>query len=244
MAKLSTVVSLAAIVMFYTPSQALRFYLNDREQRCFKFEAPLHTRILGHASVENGHGGAAGLSVEIRDGDHKVIYQSHPHDKRDASFSFQTSGRGLPRRGAHDPQHPHDEPDEYDYDERDVEGWFSACVVLMSDKPSHNAHSRRAVSFWTRSTVVPGELPNSSSRASNDRVVVIENQLLQMQQTLQGMAAELVALQDQERKLARHNAATGRRLVIYAVIAIVVSTATSALQFSHLVNYFKGKKLL
>lgn len=214
--------------------------MQDRERRCFRLEAPFESRIVGHAAISNGRGSAE-LSIDVKDKSGHILYQSHSGHPNRASFSFQTP--------KYDPAHSdrdlyEDDDDSYDYDPHEIEGWLDVCMVLSMDRATHDARSKRAILFWMRPEELHADEEGSSAPASDTNVQFVSHSLQEMQEVLKGMVADIVSLQQRERRLVDHSHITARRLVLFALSSLVVLMATSMLQYMHFKSYFKSKKLL
>lgn len=226
------------LLAFATNASSLRFYLHDRERRCFRFEAPYDSRVRGHAMLSNGRGSAE-LTLEIHDNMKKTIFHSHYDDPKKSVFSFMTP-RFDP---AHHADKDIDDLDDYEYDPRELEGWFDACLVLSIDS-SHDSNARRAVSLWFRPEDFYDEHDNVDTNAADSEVVSVSRQLEDVQSALNHMVGDIVSLQQRERRLVDHNRYTTRRLLVLAFVSLLTLVLTSALQYMHFKTYFKSKKLL
>lgn len=236
---------LVIISLTTTPAKAVRFYMHDRERRCFRFESEYDALILAHSTVSNGKG-TAELSIEVRDTRKHVIFQSH-HLASDTKtkFSFRTP--------KFDPTHvdrdiEEEEEEAYDYDPREMEGWFEACLTLSLDRTTHDPLSERAVTFWIKPEDYhmdqEHEAHDGDNKADDEQVVSIADSLQEMQTLLQKMVTDVVVLQHRERRLVDHSQHTSKRLVILSFISFFVLIFTSVLQFTHFKTYFKSKKLI
>lgn len=222
-----------------TRSSCLRFYLHDRERRCFRFESPYDSKVRGHASVTNGKGSAE-LSVEVRDTSGKTIFHTHNDDPNKSTFSFSTPKYNPAIHADRDL----DDIDDYDYDPREFEGWFDVCVVLSVDRTSHDANTRRAVSFWVRPEDFYDEHNDGGANAADSQVHSVRNQLEDVQGVLNHMVGDLVSLQQRERRLVDNHQRTSKRILTLTLLAIFVMLAVTSAQFMHFKTYFKSKKLL
>lgn len=223
-----------------TPTTSLRFYMHDRERRCFRLEAPFESRIVGHASIANGRG-PADLSIEVKDKPGAVLYQSHSGSPDRSSFSFRTPKFDT----AHADRDLYDEEEEaYDYDPREVEGWLDVCLLLSMDRSSHDPNGKRAIVFWIRPEELHPDDESSSAPATDSDVHSVSKSLQNMQDVLKAIITDMVSLQQRERRLVDHNQGTARYLVTLTVFSLFVLAITSGLQFMHFKSYFKSKKLL
>lgn len=145
---------------------------------------------------------------------------------------------------AHHADRDLDDIDEYDYDPREFEGWFDVCVVLTVDRSSHEAHTRRAVSFWIRPEDYYDEHIEDGASAADSQVHSVQRHLEDVQNILNHMVGDIVSLQQRERRLVDHNQRTSSRLLTLAFLSLFVLVITSSLQFMHFKTYFKSKKLL
>lgn len=145
---------------------------------------------------------------------------------------------------AHHADRDIDDMDDYDYDPREFEGWFDVCVILTVDTTSHDAHTRRAVSFWIRPEDYYDEHDESGGSAADSQVHSVRKQLEGIQNELNHMVGDIVSLQQRERRLVDHNQRTSKRLLTLAFLSLFVLVITSSLQFMHFKTYFKSKKLL
>lgn len=218
-----------------TGGRALRFYLHDRERRCFKFDAHYGSHIIGHRSIANGKGNAE-LSIEVKSLSGKVIFENHSGDPKDTKFSFNTPEYYT--------EHPNQiDEDEYEYDPQEVAETFTACLVLTLDAAMHTGSDNRAVSFWIRTDSLDVER-GSERHASEDTVGKVHTLLQQMEVTFREMIMDLEGLKRREKRLVSRSEATGRQLRLFAIVGIVVVVGTSSLQFLHFKSFFKTKKLI
>lgn len=226
--------SLITLLLYLPLTPALRFYLHDRERRCFKFDSSYSARVIGSASVANGPGSAE-LSLEVLDPSNKLVFSSQRGSSSDdAKFAFRTPDHYT---GAAP------EPDEdYRYEEYDLDSTYTACLVLAFDEARHAAGVKRAVEFWIR--------PEKSARfateprAKEGTMVSVNSALGDMQDILRGIVVDLAALQQRERRLVKRTEMTSDRLLLFAVLSLVVLMGTSVMQFMHFKTYFKSKKLV
>ncbi|CAN8068438.1 unnamed protein product [Agarophyton chilense] len=211
---------------------ALRFYVRDRERRCFHFEAPYGARVLGHRSIANGKGKAQ-LSLEVkRASGGELVYESHSGDPKDAMFSFTTP-----------PFDNSQQYDEYDYEEDEQMAVFDACLMLSLDDTMHTTHGERAVTFWIN-VDYRESVKSSSGRATTQGMSRMTNALRGMHKTLKSLLMDLAELQLRERRLVRRTKATARSVGTFTAVSLTVLVAVSLVQFLHYKKLFTAKKLV
>lgn len=219
--------------------------MHDRERRCFRFESEYDSLVNAHASIANGPGLSAELSVEIRDSRKHLVYTSHRTPSTDSSFSFRTP--------KFDPAHMDrdleaEEEEAYDYDPREMEGWFETCLILSLDRSTHDPNARRAISFWIRPHNTHGDILDDvhahNTKASDEQVQGVTRSLQDIQDVLKRMITDIVILQQRERRLVDHTKATSKRLVYLALFCLSLLVVVGFLQFMHYKTYFKSKKLI
>lgn len=211
--------------------------MQDRDRRCFRFEAPFETRVVGYASVANGRG-TAELNVNVKDKRGRTVYQTRRGNPDHASFSFQTPKYDEALMGGNS----EDNEDIYNYDAHELEGWYDVCLEMAVERDSKN---QRAVTFWIRAEDYYADLDGpASQQASDEQVNSVSRSLRDMHEKMKGMIRDMVLLQQRERRLVDHGHATAKRLVILAVVSVIVIIVTAVLQYMHFKNYFKSKKLL
>lgn len=209
--------------------------MHDRERQCFKFEAPHSSRVIGAASIANGKGATAVLTLEIKTQSGKLVFESRRDGRQNEKFAFVTPDY-------FDSHPPHIE-DDYDYEDEEMTAKFEACLVLNFHEMRHIENGKRSVEFWIR--------PDSGNRysveerkASEESLETMNHALKDMQYTLKSIIGDLAALQQRERRLVNITKLTGRRLLQFAAVSIAVLLITSTLQFVHFKTYFKAKKLI
>lgn len=209
--------------------------MHDRERRCFKFDAPYASRVIGAASIANGKGAAAVLSFDVRTLSRKIVFESRRDGQQNEKFAFLTPH--------YSDGHPPRIDDDYGYGDEEMNAQFEACLVLNFHEMHHVENARRSVEFWIR--------PDSSTihsigerRAAETSMETMISVLEDMQYTLKGMVGDLAALQQRERRLVSTTELTGSRLLQFAAVSIAVLLITSTLQFRHFKTYFKAKKLI
>ncbi|PXF43906.1 hypothetical protein BWQ96_06372 [Gracilariopsis chorda] len=226
----TTVGTTFVIALLIQSCGGVRFYLNDRERRCFNFEAQHGVRVLGHRSIAHGRGQAE-LSLEIKAANGKVVYESHSGDAKDSMFSFITPAFDAP-------QHYED----YEYEMEDPHAVFAACLTLSFHASMHTANEKRAVTFWVE-VDARGSGESAQGHATGGSMIRVQQSLRQMQNTLKTVAIDLTHLQARERRLVKRNKATAERLKLFAGVCLTVLIATSSLQYMHYKKLFKAKKL-
>lgn len=214
---------------------AVRFYMHDRERRCFKFEAPYTSRIIGIASIANGKGATAVLSFNIKSLSGKLVFESQRDGQQNGKFAFTTPDY-------FDTNQPHID-DDYGYEDEEMTAKFEACLVLNFHEMHHIENGRRSVEFWIRPDSGKRH-PMKERKASETSIETMNNALEDMQYTLTSIVDDLAALQQRERRLVNATNLTSSRLLQFAVVSIVVLLITSTLQFVHFKTYFKTKKLI
>lgn len=233
-----TFILLASIFFFIfllTPTVALRFYLEDRERRCFKFDAPHGSRIIGQRSLTNGRGHAH-LTLEVRSASGAMVYESHSPDPNQTTFAFTAppfhAEHAIPLN-----------PEEYEYDPQESDASFSVCLLLSFDVAYYTKSTKRAVSFWIRPDS-PHHRPRAlAPRASEEGVASVSRALSSMHDTLTAIISDLAVLQQREKRLVLRNETTARRLSFLSCTSLIVIVATSGMQYIHFMYFFNAKKL-
>lgn len=228
--KVSSAFVIVVIASLTQSCSSLRFYLNDRERRCFNFEAQHGVRVLGHRSISNGRGQAE-LSLEIKATNGRVVYESHSGDAKEAMFSFITP--------AFDASHDYEE---YEYEMEDPHAVFTACLTLSLHASMHTPNEKRAVTFWVE-VDARGSGESAQGHATGSSMIRVQHALRQMQNMLKKVAIDLTQLQARERRLVKRSEATAGRLKLFAGVSLTVLIATSSLQYMHYKKLFKAKKL-
>ncbi|CDF33795.1 unnamed protein product [Chondrus crispus] len=215
-------------------ARALRFHLEDREKRCFTFSASHSIPIRGSVSVLNGVGEAR-LALTIRDSTARTVFEAVRGNKDTGSkFSFKVPYGGAAGR-----------EDAYGYDEEDFDAptTFSACLLLTFDDAVHRPGVKRAVQFAIDPQIEGGTTVEDVP-ANEVGVVAVAKRMQLMERIMTGLAADLIALQQRERRLVARTEATGGRLLILSVVSYIILVAVATLQISHIKTFFKSKKLL
>lgn len=229
------------VICNIVPISALRFYLRDRERRCFKMDAPPSSRIVGHKAIDNGKGNAD-LSIDVRTANGKHVYESSSRDSKHHHFSF--TSPAVDKNQEH--RHPEDYEDYEDYyddydDEYDVV--LEICLMLTFDSHVHNAEGKRGVSFWIRAEKESVDL-RAEGKATVNTVFGMARTLIEMHNSLQSIAQELSTLRQRERRLVHRHESNAKHIYLLAVLSVIVMIGTSALQFMHFKKYFQTKKLI
>jgi len=244
-----------------TKSTALRFYLNNNEERCFTFDAEPGTRQRGEAKVERKSQGHSvdNTKDEEREIDVRVISTANEHGRsghvphlysaklRGATkFTFAT-----PHRHHHNNNHNKEEDDDYEDEEEDEDdedmgsgkgprAGYKACVKLTLGASA-------AVKFTIRghdSSSMISSHPTDDNSASDNSVKGISIAMREMHNTLTHLTRDISRLQQREHMLMAHNNSVGSRVVTFAIISLVILLAATALQVAYFSKFFKQKKLL
>lgn len=207
--------------------------MHDRERRCFKFDAPYSSRVIGERSIGNGRGHAV-LHMDVKSTSGVHVHSSDTADAAPAKFAFVTPDYYTGRAP--------DVEDDYDYEPYELDASYAVCLTLSFDDHRHVDRGKRPITFWIRPDRHKGLVPEP--KAKEGSLGTISVALQDMQESLRGMVNDLAALQQRERRLVLRTEATGSRLVLLAILSLVVIVATAALQFFHFKSYFKSKKLI
>eukprot|EP00177_Eucheuma_denticulatum_P001250 GFKZ01002278.1.p2 GENE.GFKZ01002278.1~~GFKZ01002278.1.p2 ORF type:complete len:242 (-),score=32.83 GFKZ01002278.1:1076-1801(-) len=224
------------ILSCHQPCKALRFYMQDRERRCFGFHAPPSARVIGGATVGNGKGSAE-LSFEVKSQIGKVVFEAKRGAGENEKFAFVTPA-------VNDGHHEDYDYEDFDYDDDDeLDAKYSVCLLLAFHHTEHVSNSRRSVDFWIRPDSYTAHLI-TEPKAHEGSIAAIIDSMEAMQNILTAMTRDLASLQQRERRLVKHTKMTGRRLLQMAVVSVVLLTIVSVMQFLHFKTFFKGKKLI
>lgn len=209
--------------------------MQDRQRRCFQFEAAYSTRIIGVASVANGKGDAK-LQFDVKSNTGKVIYSSDRGSTgKGDKFSFNT-----PKYNSNNDVY---DDEYYDYDEEELSAKYDVCLFLTFHATQHVADAKRSIEFWIRpesEMATLGEVPN----AREHDLSALSVSMRDIQHSLKTMTGDLASLQQRERRLAKRIAFTAHRLTLMATLSILVLVATAVLQVMHFKTFFKSKKLI
>lgn len=167
----------------------------------------------------------------------KVLY--HKRASEHGKFSFQTPIVHDHHDGIDDIDDDYDYGDEEDID--DEEDTYKICIEHQH-KGAHSPGARRSVFFILHETF--GNMPDNTERIARatdtDR---LQTTMRSMHTTLSGMIGDLSQLQRREHELTNRMKRTSSRVTTLAVISLVVTLATSAVQYKYYKGYFKQKKL-
>lgn len=166
-----------------------------------------------------------------------VLY--HKRSREHGKFSFRTSGAS--RR--HDDEMLDDE-DEYDYQEESTEEDTYKICLEHQQAPSraHATGTKRMISFRLNEAYdgVAGKEGDAAEKGDTDR---LQATMRDMHSSLSGMIGDLNQLQRREKGLTNRMKKMAKRVTALAVFSLVVTLATSAMQFRYYQGYFKQKKL-
>lgn len=235
MCAMKVLLTLLICALSITGTRSLRFYLRDREKRCFSFEAPPNAVMLGEARAASGKGAPDILVHVIADRDSKTIFRRQLNHA--TKFSFRTPV-AMQR---HDLEG--DDYDDYDGEDEsqfDHSGMYSACITISHARNVHHDGSKRAVFFSIRD----GHKDPKDGAATESDADQVQTAMRQMHDTLNQVIRDLALLQKRERTLLNKNQLVGARVLQLAILATLVLVATAASQVVYFKSFFKRKKLL
>lgn len=162
-----------------------------------------------------------------------VLYHKRAADH--GKFTFRTPAISK--------DHDDDVLDDYDYDEPYEEDTYKICIEHQ--QPPSRAHpmgTRRMISFVLHQAFngLKEKGENVAAASDTDR---LQASMRQIHTTLSGMIGDLSQLQRRERTLTTRMQKTTSTITYLAILSVVVTVATSALQFKYYRGYFKQKKL-
>ncbi|KZZ95800.1 endosomal cargo receptor (Erp5) [Ascosphaera apis ARSEF 7405] len=211
-----------AFFCLFSTTNALYFYVQDKQPKCFYEELPKDTLVSGTYKAEvlrpgsNVYGPDPNLIttltvVETFDNDHRVVYQKGS-DSGKYTFAAADSGQ-------------HKFCFTVDSQGTQAGGWLSG---------SH------PIKFST--DIVIGE---TSKIESEDKTKLEEmtQRVQQLHSRLQDIRREQIFQREREAMFRDQSEATNSRVVRWIVIQIVVLSATCAWQLSHLRSFFIKQKL-
>lgn len=235
MGALLSFLALACALIAHT--NAIRFYLDPGERRCFTEELPSLSRITGEVLVASGRG-TMDIDVWITTMKGKVLY--HRRSSEHGKFSFNTPAIAK----EHHDETLDDYEDEYDYaEESHEEDTFKICIEhQQAPSRAHPAGTRRMISFKLNQAFngVHDRLNEAAGKGDTDK---LQETMREMHTTLSGMIGDLSQLQRRERTLTRRMQRSAGRVTWLAAFSLVVTLATSFAQFRYYKGYFKQKKL-
>lgn len=133
--------------------------------------------------------------------------------------------------------------DDYDYDDPYEEDTYKICIEHQ--QPPSRAHpvgTRRMVSFVLHQAFNGLKEKGDSAAAASD-TDRLQATMREMHTTLSGMIGDLSQLQRRERKLTSRMQKTTSTITYLAILSLLVTVATSAMQYRYYQGYFKQKKL-
>ncbi|KAF9884176.1 emp24p/erv25p- protein [Aspergillus nanangensis] len=220
---LSSILSLCAILCLTLPTNALYFYMEGRQTKCFFEELPKDTLVVGTFSTEviNQHSNSYAVDASLKmlitvdetfDNDHRVV------SKRDGSngrFTFSAADAGQ-HRICFTPE-----------TNAVVSGWFA-------DTP------KGAVKVTLDMAI--GETSKIETE-DKDKMQNIVQKVKDLNGRLQDIRREQVFQREREAEFRDQSEATNSRVVRWTLMQMAVLSAACAWQLSHLRSFFIKQKL-
>lgn len=168
----------------------------------------------------------------------KVLY--HRRSSEHGKFSFNTPTVSK----EHHDESLDDYEDDYDYaEDSHEEDTYKICIEhQQSPSRAHPPGTKRLISFRLNQAFngARDKLGEAAGKSDTDKLQVT---MRDMHATLSAMIGDLSQLQKRERTLTHRMQRTTGRVTGLAMFSLVVTLATSALQFRYYKGYFKQKKL-
>lgn len=105
-------------------------------------------------------------------------------------------------------------------------------------------HNSEGVSQKTISLTLSNGGKDYKELAKKDHLKPLEVELKRLEDTVVQISQEMKSLQEREAKMRETNDSTGRRVVWFSVLTMLILVALTAGQIVYLKKYFKSKKLI
>ncbi|KAK2749632.1 emp24p/erv25p- protein [Myotisia sp. PD_48] len=218
---LSTAFSFITVLSFALPTQALYFYMQDRQPKCFLEELPKGTLVVGnyHAEVFDPQSRSyvtdSNMIVTITvdetfDNDHRVVSQRGADKGR---FTFSAADAGSHKLC-------------FTPDPQSSSGWLSS--------------GSGPIKFTLDMAI--GESSHLESE-DKDKIEDLVQRVKNMNGRLQDIRREQVFQREREAQFRDQSEATNSRVVRWALIQTAVLGVTCVWQLSHLRSFFIKQKL-
>ncbi|KAL4890890.1 emp24/gp25L/p24 family/GOLD-domain-containing protein [Aspergillus ambiguus] len=219
---LSSLLAVCAILCLSVPTNALYFYMEGRQTKCFFEELPKDTLVVGTFSTEvvNQHAATYTVDQDLKmlitvdetfDNDHRVVSKRDAHSGR---FTFSAADAGQ-HRICFTPE-----------TNAASSGWFS--------------DSKGAVKVTLDMTI--GETSKIETE-DKDKMHDIVQKVKDLNGRLQDIRREQVFQREREAEFRDQSEATNSRVVRWTIMQLVVLSAACAWQLSHLRSFFIKQKL-
>lgn len=212
-----------AVLSFSVPANALYFYMDGRQTKCFFEDLPKDTLVVGHYKTEviNYQSGTFAVDPSLTmlisvqetfDNDHRVVFQRTSHSGR---FTFSAADAGQHKICL--------TPDSNAV----TGGWLSGA-------PTGGVKVTLDVAI--------GETSKIESE-DKDKMKDIVQKVKDLNGRLQDIRREQVFQREREAEFRDQSEATNSRVVRWTLIQLFVLSATCAWQLSHLRSFFIKQKL-
>ncbi|CAN8075195.1 unnamed protein product [Agarophyton chilense] len=211
-------------------ADAVRFYLEPGQRRCFTEELPSGSKVTGETRVSGGKSDMD-IDVWVTNLQGKVLYHKKAPDH--GKFSFDT-----PKI-----QRQHRPADEYEYEDEE-EDTFRICIEHQQKAGRvHPAGTKRAIEFNLDQAFAGASTEGVDRAAKASDTDRLQKSLRRMHTSLSGMIGDMTRLQRRERMLTQKMEETTSHVMVLAILSLFVTVATCAAQYKYYEGYFKQKKL-
>ncbi|CAK47942.1 protein ERP1 [Aspergillus awamori] len=221
---LSSVMAVCAILCLSVPANALYFYMDGRQTKCFFEELPKDTLVVGTYSTavinqqSNTYNVDPNLKMlvtvdEIFDNDHRVVSKRDSHSGR---FTFSAADAGL----------------------------HKICVTPETNAATGGGWLSGAPSGAVQVTLdmAIGETSKIETE-DKDKMQDIVQKVKDLNGRLQDIRREQVFQREREAEFRDQSEATNSRVVRWTLIQLAVLSVACAWQLSHLRSFFIKQKL-
>ncbi|KAI9930895.1 emp24p/erv25p- protein [Aspergillus wentii] len=217
--------SALAVFAFFTlaiPANALYFYMDGQQTKCFFEELPKDTLVVGHYSTEVINSQASGYSVdanlnmkitvdEIFDNDHRVVSKRDGHSGR---FTFSAADAG---------QH-------------------KICLTPDTHAATSGWLGGPPAGVKVNLDMAIGETSKIETEDKGKMQDIVQK-VKDLNGRLQDIRREQVFQREREAEFRDQSEATNSRVVRWTIMQLVVLSAACAWQLSHLRSFFIKQKL-